>query len=219
MRAGEETQLGPIIDGVLLPTTPMRAFAAGQAAPVPLLIGTNSGEGSLLGPNPQAAQVFPHATPERLARARAQYGAEATDDATFAALLFRDSYFAGPSRYIAQHNAAAAYLYRFDYVAAALRARRPNASHGSEIPFVFETGAAFFTSADQAIVGDLHECWVAFARTGVPRCARVPAWPPLTAGDDRLVVFGATPSVEPVAHEGLFDAMNGLLAPGAAPAH
>ena len=55
----------------------------------------------------------------------------------------RDGEFAGPVRWIAAHWKAPAYLYRFDYVAEALRGRGPDAAHASEIPFAFKTAGVF----------------------------------------------------------------------------
>ena len=51
---------GPIPDGRLLKETPTQAFAAGRAADVPLIIGWNSGEDSLMGPwRPEMAAILP----------------------------------------------------------------------------------------------------------------------------------------------------------------
>ena len=51
---------GPFPDGRLLKETPSQAFAAGRAADVPLIIGWNSGEDSLMGPwRPEMIRAVP----------------------------------------------------------------------------------------------------------------------------------------------------------------
>jgi para-nitrobenzyl esterase len=41
----------------------------------------------------------------------------------------------------------------------------------------------------------MHSCWVAFAKTGEPKCASGEAWPKYTAKSDQLMEFGAPSGV------------------------
>ncbi len=65
----EDVNLGryfyPVVDNVILPSTPMSAFTTGQQAAVPLMIGYNSDEGTLLADlmNPAGAEFEPPALP------------------------------------------------------------------------------------------------------------------------------------------------------------
>jgi len=171
--AEDRIGMGPIVDGQLLREPPPAAFAQGRASHVPLIIGTNGNEGSLLGPDPKIGAALSEATDSELSRLRSLYAGDAGDDGAFARLLFRDAHFAAPARWIAARAADAGrvYLYRFDYVMSLLRARRPGANHASEIPFVFDTwGTDALSLADRAMTELLHGCWIAFARTGTPSC-------------------------------------------------
>ncbi len=191
--AGDSLEHGPVLDGVVLSETPIQAIKAGHVPAIPLLIGTNSWEGSLLPPRAKLADIVDDLTDPEKARLVAYY--KTTDDDGLARLVFRDAYFAAPARWVAADWPAPAYLYRFDYVAGVLRERRPGATHGSEIPFVFQT-ASFARGADDAQVSaTAHGCWTAFIKTGVPACPGAPAWPVYKAADDRLMRFGAAPEV------------------------
>ena len=94
---------------------------------------------------------------------------------------------AEPARFAANAfatNGSPAYLYRFSYVASAMRERMRNgAPHGGEIGFVFGTlgagpGPASKPSPEDLAVSRMAQSyWVNFARTGDPNGAGLPAWP------------------------------------------
>ena len=211
----------PVIDGHLLNEAPLSAFAAGRAAHIPLIIGTNSEEGSLLSLDAHAEGIFPKVSKEDLAQLAKIYGPKATDDAVLARLEFRDGYFASEARWIAAKVAAAgspAYLYRFEYVLSALQRRRDGAFHGSEVPFVFDHLPPLPTNDDDGRVERaLHDCWVAFARTGKPVCADAPDWPVLSGQDPRWMVFDAHPTARPIEAFAALDLLQCRLADPALP--
>jgi para-nitrobenzyl esterase len=185
-----------IVDGRFLPQKIQQAFASGKNAHVPLVIGTNSDEGSLVAGRPPAA-LFSDFKPDELAKVRALYG-EGRDDASLARVLFRDLYFTAPARWIARRASAEAptFFYRFSYVRRSQRARIPGAPHGSEIPYVFDSwsqspmGGAFLAPEDRAEATLLHACWVAFATTGRPTCPGVAAWPAYKSDADQWMDLG-----------------------------
>jgi para-nitrobenzyl esterase len=192
---------GPMVDGHLLKESPLAAMAAGHVARVPLIIGTNDEEGSLLSVQATAEHVFPKLSDDDLVRLRELYGTDASDDAALARLIFRDGYFAGEARWVAGKMSAAgspAYLYRFEYVLSALKARRAGAYHGSEIPFVFAHLPPVHTDeTDLRVERAVHGCWVAFAKTGKPSCPDAPDWTAFGA-EHKWMVFDAQPSARPV---------------------
>jgi para-nitrobenzyl esterase len=192
---------GVIVDGRLLKEPVMSAFAGGRAARVPLIIGTNSEEGSLLGLDAHSDGLFPKVSPDDMVKLKAFYSAQAPNDEELARLVFRDGYFASEARWIASKVSAAgtpAYLYRFSYVLGALRARRAGAYHGSEIPFVFgRMPEVRLDDADERVKRALHDCWVAFARTGKPTCDDAPDWSTFEPGG-KWMVFDAHPSARPL---------------------
>ena len=208
-----------IVDGHLLKESPLSAFAGGRAAHIPLIIGTNSEEGSLLGLEPHAEGIFPALSAGDMEILKAAYGPRGADDESLARLLFRDGYFASEARWIAAKVSAEgspAYLYRFDYVLSVLRKRRAGAFHGSEIPFVFDRMPEIAVSDDDARVQRaLHQCWVAFAGTGKPVCDKAGDWPAFDrSGNGQWMVFDAHPSMRPLDGVVALDLLQCRLAEG-----
>ena len=188
---------GFVIDHDLLTESPQAVIEHGRALDIPLIIGTNSNEGSLVSPDTPAAEVVGELSGPDFEQLKSLYGAPAA----LAPLLFRDAHFSMPARWIAAREAKGApvYLYRFDYVASFLRHRRSGASHGSEIPFVFATWPDFrLDAADQHMTQTLHGCWVAFARTGRPACPQAPPWPAFSVDSDSWMRFAEPVAPEPV---------------------
>jgi len=93
--AGDYT---PFADGVLMPETPSQALARGRLPDVPLIIGWNSGEDTLMGPGP-----LPEATLKQIpAIAKMVYPKEAAaGDEALARVIFTDSVFGAPARWVA----------------------------------------------------------------------------------------------------------------------
>lgn len=189
-----EGAFGPVIDGRLLERDPISAFAAGDFADVPLMIGVNSGEDSLLNyggglkrfgqlikPNARLARLYPEA---------------AGDEEQLIRLGFRDFGFAAPARWVASRpRRSKSWLYAFDYVEEAWRRTMARAHHAAEIFHVFETldyrpdDAPPATDADRAISAAMHARWVDFARTSSPGVD----WPAYRTADDAWMVFNETP--------------------------
>ena len=192
-------RFNPIVDGRLISENATEAFARGHQAPVPLIIGSNSWEASLL-PPPGYAAYLAAASPET----KAVYAAEAGgSDARLAQAMFTDDAMGAPARWIAarQSAKAPAWLYYFSYVRVARRGKIPGANHTSENPYVFDSQmgipnyAAEIVADDRALAATMHSCWVAFAKTGAPVCNGAPAWPAFAPGSDRLMEFGLTTAV------------------------
>ncbi|MFN6980852.1 MAG: carboxylesterase/lipase family protein [Brevundimonas sp.] len=192
--AGVEGGFGPVIDGRLLVRDPISAFARGDFADIPLMIGVNSGEDSLLnygdGVKRFRSMIKPNAALARL------YPEAAGDEDQLVRLGFRDFGFAGPARWIADRpRRSGAWLYAFDYVEEARRETMNRAAHGAEIFHVFETldhrpdGAPPATAADRAVAAGIHARWIAFARDGSPGTD----WPAYDRTQDAWRVFNATP--------------------------
>ena len=194
--------IGPFLDGRLVTVAPWRVFRSGQAIDVPLLIGANSNEASVmtaLGVPLTAASTF---LGDDKARIDAAYGA-ATPEAERNRQVMGDAWFVGPARWVAAQAASGkpSYLYHFDYVAEARRGMAPGANHGSEIPYVFKSWAAMpqlaaaLGAQDRKVSDTVSACWVAFAKTGAPACPGAPAWPAYSPDTDALMHFGETPTV------------------------
>ncbi|WP_313004717.1 carboxylesterase family protein [Brevundimonas sp.] len=192
-----ESAFGPVIDGRLLDQDPISAFANGDFTDVPMMIGVNSGEDSLLNyggglkrfgqlikPNAKLAKLYPEA---------------AGDEEQLIRLGFRDFGFAAPARWVASRpRRAKAWLYAFDYVEETRRDAMLRASHAAEIFHVFEAldhrpdDPPPATVADRAISTAIHARWVDFAKTGSPGAD----WPVYRPADDAWMVFNETPGGE-----------------------
>ena len=187
--------VGVAIDGRLLTESPSQAFADGHALDVPLMIGSNSFEASLMSLFGMPAGMMLATVP---AQVKAAYADEPTDEAK-AHAIFTDGFMGAPARWIAAKESAGqpAYLYHFSYVLDVQRPTSPGAGHASEIPYVFNSwdtlGALRMgmpvSAQDMAMTRLVHACWVAFAKTGAPRCGPGPAWPAYTPENDTLMEF------------------------------
>jgi para-nitrobenzyl esterase len=184
---------GPFIDGKLMTETDSQAIARGHAADVPLIIGSNSGEDSLMGP-----AILGEAALARIpAAVKPAYAAEASagPDA-FARAVFTDRVMGGPARWVAAQTSGGepSWLYYFSYVGSRFPASKTRASHADEIQYVWEywgrrTPMSMVSAKDQQVASLMHACWVAFARSGVPKCG-TQDWPAYTPARDQLMEFG-----------------------------
>lgn len=215
---------GPVMDGRFARETIASAFAGGRAADVPLLIGFNSDEGSLMESFHMAPEAMLANLPAPVVTVlRNAYGAQVPDDAALARRLFADGGFSAPARWVARMAAGGApsYLYRFDYVPVVLRARRQGTQHGAEIPFVFDSWnalpavAGLLQPEDVAETATVHQCWVNFARTGRPSCAGAPEWPAYAPDRDVLMHFAVPNRVETGFDARVYDLLERALLPRA----
>jgi para-nitrobenzyl esterase len=204
--------VGPITDGRLMPASITQTFAAGHETHVPLIIGSNSFEASLM----QAFKIPPQQMLARTPPAiRALYP---KDDVSAADELFTDFIMGAPAHWIASQNAAAAptFLYHFSYVPNVTRGQTPGTIHGGEIPFVFATwdriGGAMVTPEDKAMEAEAHACWVGFAKTGAPVCPHL-AWPPFDPASDITEELGEASGPRPHLRQAQYDALQKVMLP------
>ena len=187
----------PFVDGKLMTETVSQAAADGHFADVPLIIGTNSGEDSLMGPKVSDA-VIARIPPI----ARTVYKDEAAiGDEAVARAIFTDRVMGAPARWIAAKASTGkpAWLYYFSYVGSRFPPSKTRASHADEIQYVWEywgrrTPMSLVSAKDHEVASLMHACWVAFAKTGAPRCGTEP-WPAYSPASDQLMEFGATSGV------------------------
>ncbi len=187
----------PFTDGKLMTETPSQAAADGHLADVPLIIGSNSGEDSLMGPrvSPQTLAMIPPI-------AKTIYKEEAAvSDEAVARAIFTDKVMGGPARWIAGKTSGGqpSWLYYFSYVGSRFGPSKTRASHADEIQYAWEywgrrTPMSMVSAKDQQVAALMHACWVSFAKTGAPRCGTEP-WPAYTPASDQLMEFGANSGV------------------------
>lgn len=195
------TYSGPMVDGRIILDDPAEMFARGETAALPLLIGVNDDELGSPWLGGWADTVVGKFGP-REAGLRKVYDPDGGERELKAHIL-SDVIFVEPARHIAALHAARGrpvWLYRFSYVKQAEQAKRGGAGHASEIPYVFDRVAAMVkgaTLADQRMGATVSAYWTAFARTGVPSPAGLPAWPVYAPKDDVFLEF-ANPGPRPI---------------------
>jgi para-nitrobenzyl esterase len=182
----------PMVDGDILPATPVDALASGSFAGRPLVVGTTTDEMRLFvdpsGPAPERERLikrvarYVEVEPERAATIVEGYEAALRTDDTHEiwATLFSDVEMQIPAAAMRDAHAAhgPVYAYQFGW-----RARNPalGACHGIDIPFTFGNfvdGWDDFVGADgaaHALSHTMRRAWADLARDGDPGWPEAPA--------------------------------------------
>ncbi len=219
----------PVVDGYFLPEAPYQIFAQGKEARVPVLVGSNGDEGTLLGRPPESAAAFQE-------QARRQYGGYAAEflklypagsDAQAREsnlMLWRDQV-ALQARLLAEFESRAgmkAFRYYFSHKppipAHMFREQATHelgAYHSSEIEYVFDnlnTRPYLWTDTDRTLAKDISAYWVNFAKRGDPNGAGLAKWPAADARHDVVMEFGDTVHVRRDFDKPALDFFESLLA-------
>ncbi len=184
----------PVVDGEAVLSHPGDALAAGTAADVPTLIGTNKDEffGFDIGNDEEGLrkalarfgesnineiiETYRKQSPEL---SNADIVGQAVSDGT----MRRGSIALAERKLAGTTTPLWMYLFTFELGGVA--------GHGYEVPFVFDNIAAIFpTSASrQKLAGEMSDAWIAFARKGDPNHRELPAWPSYTGADRATMTF------------------------------
>lgn len=207
-------QLGPVVDGSVLPTHPFDPVAAPTGAGVDLIVGTNRDEmGLMLAVDPRysayGGAMSEDDVRQRLARLTSDDGAARLLDVYKAArpgaapgeLLMavlsdrmRVSAIHLAERQLALGGGGAVYMYLFTWPSPILEGRA-GSFHALELPFVFDCvdrgPQAGDTAETRALAAAMSDSWIAFARTGNPDHAGLPHWAPYSPDERATMVFDA----------------------------
>jgi para-nitrobenzyl esterase len=193
----------PVADGVTLTQRRISPRAPEGAEGVPLLIGTTRDEfaGGIAGeliPQPgDAVEKAVHLgmDPDAARRIFDVYRAEEpdrTDDALVGELISDTLFLMQAIRQgEAMEGVAPVYMYLFSWGWARAGDR---ATHAIDVPFVFGNVVPELLGTDRdasthALAARMRSAWAAFARTGDPSHAGLPAWPRYTRTDRATMVF------------------------------
>ena len=208
----------PNVDGWVLPKTTLETFRAGEQAPVPLLVGTNADEGTLLYPLfrvPTSAPIVAEDLAswqaaleggygEHAAEAAALYPAATDADVDAAGEQFwGDAFFGTGAWLMARYHTAAgqpAYLYMFERTPPDAE-QTAGAYHAAEIPFVFGSAFPLFPSNDydETLGETIRDHWIQFARSGDPKAPAREPWPAYDPASDEWFRLGPEIGPAPVA--------------------
>ena len=196
--------LRPIRDGWLLPEDERPVLKSGRIHTMPLIVGSNADEGSLLTKTWPADNLAQYQSlvqtnfGDVAEEAMRIYPAASDGDARpRVGEMFADTQFNYGTRLLADAMAKKeprTWRYLF------LR-RRPNQKdgphHGEEVSHVFGTyaeaapgEAADFNSVDEKVSATMMKAWVAFARNSDPNTEGLPHWAPYTAAQENYMAFG-----------------------------
>ncbi len=187
-----------VIGDPVLPRAIFKVFQAGEEAPLPLIIGSNSNEASVL----QAFGLDPAILLEHLGMGKLllrlfYFGGGSDSD--LASKVIRDLIFTSYAKRIADWHSryAPVWRYYFSYVPENLRDEKSGPGHGDELVFVFDTmdfvpNSEIYTDGDKEMARRMGSYWLAFARSGVPNPEGEPTWPQVNPRKDRLLEFGET---------------------------
>ena len=213
----------PNVDGWTIPDDPLAMYAEGRQHPVPLVVGMNGNEGSLMtrgfsmeGPEAFAAHVESVYPDDFAADLAAHYDATTETVREGFDYLVHDLYFAGPVRAHARHQSAVApvWMYHFTRVPPTPWGEALGAHHAAELVYVFGTLTTSdepgerplglsplgdYTEVDTGLSETMRAYWMRFAATGDPNGHGLPAWPAWDPASDRYLELG----VEVSAGDGL----------------
>jgi para-nitrobenzyl esterase len=206
----------PIVDGRVLACDTEDAFDRGAQLPVPLLVGSNTDEGSIYTPAAAAAALAELAG--RMEPGHVFHQAYPTGEAAVTRRSAR--LFTGETRFVwpvwrwaaghARTSPASVWVYRFH--------REPplppipglasppdgdpgyGAFHSAELPYIWDTLGQHdwpWTDADHALALTMSATWARFVRTADPNGGTLPQWPQFS-GKAEVMHFGETVHAGPV---------------------
>ncbi len=200
---------GPVVDGTLLPRQPFDRDGTPVSADIPLIIGDCTHEASLFLAHDD--KVWHRTLTEAELRDRVSAIAGAHMDqvvetyrrlhpratpaerliATLTDCNFRIRSLLMAERKAAQ-GAAPVRMYSFAWQTPLFDGRL-GAPHAIDVPFTFDT-LEFTNATDRsarahALAATMSGAWAAFAHSGVPRHAGMPAWPAYTSGERATMVL------------------------------
>ena len=192
----------PTIDGWLIIEAPEEIFRQGRENPVPLIIGINADEGTLLAANTnmtisQYEQFIRDSFGENASQILAKYPASTKEEVQHQMeRITTDIDFASVAKFVAGSMAdlnQSTYLYKFTYV---LPGQPNGAYHTSELYFVFRPSYWNPDPTSSKVSDYMMDLWIRFAKTGNPNGGINVTWPEYNTEKDQYLDIGVTPVVK-----------------------
>lgn len=189
--------LRPIRDGWLLKEDERPAFKAGRLHPMPMIVGSNADEGTMLTKTwpiktlsdyrALVARNFGDAGNEAMRIYGASTDAEAYPRV---AEMFADTQFNYGTRLLAQAMAAKGLpTWRYLFLRRS-PAQHDGPHHGEEVAHVFGNLGRDADAVDLALSAAMTRAWVAFAHCGNPNATGLAVWPAYDGAEDNHLAFG-----------------------------
>ena len=187
------------IDGKFLPAPTEDIFLSGRQASVPMIVGTNTDEGTLF------MQMIPAGTREAFVGLLGTvYGERAKEVAALypssdakelraqVNAYLTDGWFLRASRnMLLGHTKVEAPAYQYNFTRQSPAMPMLGAHHAAELGYVFNTlQSDAYGDTDDALAAAMIEYWVQFARTGDPNVQGLPAWPVFEPGEQKYLELG-----------------------------
>jgi para-nitrobenzyl esterase len=205
---GTPVGIGPVVDGRSLARHPFTPDAPAQAADIPVMLGANKDEATVLFPPPDAFSLdwaglhrhlqaaLPDADVDELIRRLRALRPAATPSQLYFTVT-TELGMGHNSRTFATRKSrqpAPVYLYRMEWETP-LDGGRLGAYHGLEVALAFDNVAVGtrFTGRDaeaaQKVADAMSEAWVRFARTGSPNGPGLAWWPVFEPENQPTMIF------------------------------
>ncbi len=207
---------GPNVDGYVIADDQYKLYEKGAYNDVPVLLGTNSDEGSMFTPptnpddfvnmvtfrfGPFAKDILKHYPAADAAEARQSM-----------ADIFGDTLFGWPSwvwaRLQSRTGKSNVYMYYFNRENSLSPFPLPvvtnKAPHGAEMPFIYKKLDIYPTeklnASDTTLMNNMASYWVNFAKSGNPNGEGLPNWDVFTEDNPRLMRFNRNSQMGEVAN-------------------
>lgn len=204
----EFRRFNPAVDGYVLEKHPLQAFLDGDQARVPLLLGSNADEGTLLLPMLRAPvsgyfEVEPHQVAGII---RERYGDLADplfdlypglrqgEEAAQSDFLGDNYVRANDHFYATCATQTGQPVYRYTFTRTPPSPKQTlGAYHSADVAFVHGKPMPLFdfTENDKALARVMGDYWVQFARSGDPNLAGHPQWPAFTNDNPQQMRLGS----------------------------
>jgi len=215
----EDILFGSVVDGDVFPEPPIHAIRKGSAADIPLLTGTTKDETRLwilyfelladvpldlvMTLIPSAERAIPEGKTVDDVIELYESNRPGAEPGVITHAAGSDIFFRLPAIRLAEaqltHQPNNTFLYRFDWPAPVPETPDIDfgSPHGAELGFMMGSGNEGWLEIygpdplPQALMEQMMDAWLAFAKTGNPKHSEMPDWPPYDTTDRATMVFNA----------------------------